>query len=374
MTDRIRVPRYKQQPTTQSGQQVTQTVGVRHTYGPPMPDFNKVDRGKKMDEFWCMTQYFNPMGFKSRFDNFLNFYNHIIGQCPNMIFIEVARQEDQFVLQDYVYEGHLVQIIDNSLIWQKERVFNMAVKWLPKTCTKIAWVDCDILCTDNDWAWKTSALLDDFVVVQPYFQNARLPITIQCIDYGVDINRFPYGFNDETRSDGDIHSVYKAQTGVRPWKHPGYLYAYRRELIEKHGFYDRCVAGSSDNMMSHAMINNYNSKAVILNGKYNTESLLHYWQWAIPVAEDVGGKIQFLRSNDVFHLYHGRTNNRGYLNRLDYLLDIGFDHGNDLVINEDTGLYELVPEKQFIKEWLSGYYRDRQDDEHRPSNTNWIPA
>jgi hypothetical protein len=206
------------------------------------------------------------------------------------------------------------------MIWQKERVFNLSLKWLPSTCTKIGWVDCDILCSDDDWAWKTSRLLDDFKVVQPYYQNARLPVDMKTIQYGADVERFPYGHNDETRSDGDIHGVFKKQAGIDPWKHPGYLYAYQRSLIENHGFYDRCPAGSSDNLMSHAMIGDYNNKYVVLReGSYNPESLLYFWKWAIPLAEEVDGSIQFLRSNDVFHLYHGRTNNRQYLARLRFL-------------------------------------------------------
>jgi len=337
-----------------------------------MPNFEDVDHDYMLHQFWCVTHYYNPHGFKSRHENFVNFYNHMIGQCPNLLVIEVAMKEEDFRLHEIVHESLLVQMIDTTMIWQKERVFNLALNWLPDSCTKVAWVDCDILCSDDGWAWKTSRLLDDYKVVQPYFQNARLPVDIQCIDYGVDINTFPYGWNDETRSDGDIHAYYKQQTDQRPWKHPGYLYAYRRDLIEEHGFYDRCPAGSSDNIMSHAMLGDYNNKGVVLAGGYNTESLLYYWNWAVPLAQDVNGSVQFLRSNDVFHLYHGRTNNRQYLQRLTYLKSVGFDHGKDLVVNEDTGLYELVPDKQHIKDWLNGYYIRRNEDEHRSDSLDGI--
>lgn len=357
MADTIRVPR-------PARAQRQQQVHPRYTYGPPMVEFDPSRSHQLLSQLWCLTHYYNPYKFQTRLDNFISFYNSIIGQCPNLLVIEVAHSEDDFVLHNWHSRQRLVQIVDTSMIWQKERVFNLALKWLPESCTKIAWADCDILCSDNDWAWKTSQLLDHYKVVQPYYYNARLPADIRTIEYGIDIERFPFGYNDETRSDGDIHAFYKRrQTKDKAWNHPGYLYAYRRDLIEKHGFYDRCIAGSSDNMMSQAMVGQFNHANIIMGGGYNRESLLYYWDWAIPLAEEVGGSTQFLRSNDVFHLYHGRTNQRQYLARLIYLKEQGFDHGNDLVVNEATGLYELVPDKQYIKDWLSGYYRKRNDDE-----------
>jgi hypothetical protein len=309
-----------------------------------------------------MTYYFNPLGFETRYRNFLLFWQKLITQTTNLLVIEVALKEEDFVLHRIHREDRLIQIVDQSLIWQKERLFNLALNWLPKECTKVVWLDCDILFDNQNWVLETSNLLDHFTVVQPYFQNARLPSTISCIDHGIDINTFPYGYGDEQRSDGDIHGQFKKRLGQSFWGHPGYAYGYRRELLETHGLYDRCITGSSDTLISQAVIGQHNQTDIILN-YYNQHCLDHYLRWAEPFHFDVGMSINFARETNVFHLYHGQTRKRCYFSRLEFLKEIDFNYESDIKINLTNGCYQLSEDRQAISEWLYQYYIGRSDDE-----------
>lgn len=331
-------------------------------YAPPVPDTYDTNNQSLMNSLWCITQYFNPLNHQTRIRNFKLFHSHLIRQTPNLLVVEVALTPDDLVLHDVHSSDKLVQIVDDSMIWQKERIFNMCLKWLPDSCTKIVWMDCDILVDNPGWVYETSTLLNYHKVVQPYFQNARLPATISNIRYGIDINKFPHGFNDDTRSDGEIHAWYRRRRGQMAWEHPGYACGYQRELLEKHGLYDRCIAGSSDQLIYKAIIGDYFNQSVILD-RYTEPSLEYYHQWAIPFYNDINLNFNFARQTNLYHLYHGRTDKRQYHSRLLALMELGFDHCADIDIHPDSGLLCFTTDKQQeMQEWLKRYYRKREDD------------
>jgi hypothetical protein len=193
-----------------------------------------------------------------------------------------------------------------------------------------------------------------------------LPATQKTIHYGVNIDKFPYGWADECRSDGDFHAHFLAKQGVRfGWDHPGYAYGYQRNLICEHGFYDRCVAGSSDVLISKAAIGRHRTARSIVE-RYNQESLEYYWKWADAFFEDVNEQVNYARDTNVYHLYHGKSSRRQYISRNKYLTE-HFNHATDLEINPDNGCYRLVPDKEFIRDYLNSYFQKRNDDFGRQS-------
>src|SRR5262249_52820406 len=60
----------------------------------------------------------------------------------------------------------LVQVRGGAVLWQKERLLNVALAALPETCRYVAWVDCDILFEVDDWTQSLSSLLERFMIVQ----------------------------------------------------------------------------------------------------------------------------------------------------------------------------------------------------------------
>ena len=55
----------------------------------------------------------------------------------------------------------VIQVRGPDVLWQKERLLNIAVSRLPARARKVAWLDGDLLFADPDWAGETARLLDD---------------------------------------------------------------------------------------------------------------------------------------------------------------------------------------------------------------------
>ena len=69
----------------------------------------------------------------------------------------------------------LLRIRSEHVLWQKERLINVALGHLPKHVKKVAWLDCDILFSNPNWLIETSELLDNYPIVQPFQTANRLP-------------------------------------------------------------------------------------------------------------------------------------------------------------------------------------------------------
>ena len=59
-------------------------------------------------------------------------------------------------------------------MWQKERLLNLVFAQLPERCTKVEWLDADVLFESAAWAVDTSRALDAHPVVQPFDTAVRL--------------------------------------------------------------------------------------------------------------------------------------------------------------------------------------------------------
>lgn len=68
----------------------------------------------------------------------------------------------------------VIHVRAKDILWQKERLLNLALAHLPAVARKVAWLDADLLFEDPSWACETSRRLDTFPVVQPFAAIARL--------------------------------------------------------------------------------------------------------------------------------------------------------------------------------------------------------
>ncbi|MDD5070940.1 MAG: hypothetical protein PHV17_09455, partial [Candidatus Omnitrophica bacterium] len=108
-----------------------------------------------MSNIWGITTFFNSNQYKGYYENYKIFRKHTKKQGLNLIAVELAYNHSQFSLTKDDSEV-LVQVKGKSVLWQKERLLNLALKSLPSECTKIVWIDADIIFDDNSWLEKTS--------------------------------------------------------------------------------------------------------------------------------------------------------------------------------------------------------------------------
>ena len=109
-------------------------------------------------ELWAITCYFNPMRYRRRLANFRIFRDRL--QLP-LVAVELA-YGPEFELQAQDAEI-LIQLRDDAaVLWQKERLLNVALQALPSSCRKVAWLDCDIFFTAPGWIEDANSLLDRY--------------------------------------------------------------------------------------------------------------------------------------------------------------------------------------------------------------------
>jgi hypothetical protein len=60
------------------------------------------------------------------------------------------------------------------VLWQKERLLNLAVKAVPAGVNNIAWLDCDVILQRADWIDEAKRQLDEFNVVQLFSDAIHL--------------------------------------------------------------------------------------------------------------------------------------------------------------------------------------------------------
>jgi hypothetical protein len=126
---------------------------------------------------WAVTSYFNPARYRRRLANYRVFRRNL--EFP-LLTIEWSPSGD-FEL------GHgeadiLVRVEGGDLMWQKERLLNIALESLPPSCAHVAWVDCDVVFARKGIPGAVLAALERAPLVQLYDRVLDLaPVPIESL-------------------------------------------------------------------------------------------------------------------------------------------------------------------------------------------------
>src|SRR5579862_510563 len=108
-----------------------------------------------MSRLWGVTSYFNPVGYRRRLQNYRVFRQRL--NVP-LVAVELAQRGPfELRLED---ADVLVQLRGGDVMWQKERLLNIAISHLPKECEYVAWLDCDVVFHREDWGAAAVRELD----------------------------------------------------------------------------------------------------------------------------------------------------------------------------------------------------------------------
>jgi hypothetical protein len=80
-----------------------------------------------LNELFVITTYFNPCGYKNRLENYHLFMAGMKKAGVNCITIECVFEDQDFELPESI---DVIRIRAKSLLWQKERLLNLAASWL----------------------------------------------------------------------------------------------------------------------------------------------------------------------------------------------------------------------------------------------------
>src|SRR5215212_10268338 len=115
-------------------------------------------------DLWAITCYFNPCRYKTKRENYDAFMEGMNAVGANILTVELAFGDEEFELAP---SDNVLQLRGWGVMWQKERLLNIAASKLPASCKKIAWLDNDLIFENPNWVEQTSQALDRFMVVQP---------------------------------------------------------------------------------------------------------------------------------------------------------------------------------------------------------------
>ncbi len=316
------------------------------------------------DELYVLATYFNPSHYRRKRHNLELFLDGLRGAGVRCLIAEGAFAGEPFTLAPG--EG-VVQIRCGAILWQKERLLNLLLAQLPASCSKVAWLDADVRFADAGWAHKTARLLDEVPVVQPFARAIRLP---------PDQVTFAGEGQGQGQGRGTIHESFACAVARRPGVflagrfaehgHTGFAWAARREILERHGFYDRAVAGGGDHLMAHALVGDWSSPCVQRMVGASGPEAETFAAWASELYDSTRAQLGFV-PGDLLHFYHGDVERRRYSERHHDLARLGFDPRRDLRLDA-SGTWSWADGRADLARWGRDYFAARREDDAPTGN------
>lgn len=303
------------------------------------------------DELFLINCYFNPAGFESLYRNFLRSTEALLLQGVPLISVEAAFDDEPFRLTEQPGQM-LIQVRAPSRMWQKERLINIALSHLPPTCTKVAWIDGDLLFANPHWVRETNELLDHHEVVQLFDTILYLPQGATQFE-GITVQ--------EARSlfwlalEHGTEALNRMRNGHESYAVPGGAFAARREVLQ-FGLYDRFILGGGDCIFSYGVL------GALDKVRMPTQAVardVRVWELNFSGVRETFsyGCVP----GSVYHLWHGERVHRSYSGRIDILNRYEYDPVEDVGV-DSAGALEWRSAKPELHELVSQYFRGRLED------------
>lgn len=299
---------------------------------------------------WVLTTYYNPFRYQTRRYNYDIFAQSLRKSGVPFVTVECAFGDEPFELPERL---DVVRVRAPDLLWQKERLLNLAASWLPKSCKYAAWLDCDILFGNQNWAVDAARLLESHAIVQVFETCLRL-------DRGNVVSDSPdevFSFGAVAPGRPDLLSCGRYDRHG----HTGYGWAMRKEIFDEVGLYEYAVSGSGDHYVAHAIYNEYGF-CIKHALKHNPRQIRHLKEWGEKFYGLVRGNFTAVPGK-IRHLWHGELKNRLYLARNHKIIDFGFDPYNDVIAKPGRPLeWHSEMNKPDLRRYFTEYFDSRRED------------
>jgi hypothetical protein len=279
---------------------------------------------------WGIAGYFNPAGYSNKLEHLRLFADGVRGQGLKLLVVELAFEDAKFALDAQIADC-VVRVRSSAVLWQKERLLNIAAGHLPDYCDRVVWLDTDILFENDDWVGSTSRMLEQYAVVQPYDSAVWLPPGACARPPRNSVSEMSGQSKPGLARAQAEHPGRGLMTG-----HPGFAWAARRGLISSHGLYDRFVLGGGDLAMCWAMFAEFKQWPAreLSSQLWSRGQIDDVASWAGRFHADVRGSVSHVPGT-VLHLWHGKTQDRRYLERCRILKQADFDPQSDIALDSN---------------------------------------
>ena len=299
-----------------------------------------------------IATYFNPASYRNRLANYRTFRAASKRQGLKLIVVEAAMEGKPFELADDDAE-QVIRVRAGSVLWQKERLLSVAFAHLPPDCDKVVWIDTDILFMEDDWIAKTCALLERYMIVQPFAEVTLLPHYYQTRKK----TGFSHGMGKTYHGTANRWATASSPQHFTYSGSPGAVVAARRRILEKCPLYDRMIMGGGDAVVMGAFMGVFPKDNITINS-YPAPLLSDAHAWAENMASIVRGSVSFLPGR-ILHLWHGTERKRYYIERASILQP--FDPRTDIRI-DDNGCWTWATDKPALHEQVRHYFWARDED------------
>lgn len=310
-----------------------------------------------MSDLWAITAYFNPMHWRRRRENYRRFRQAL--RLP-LVAVELG-YDGQFDL-DADAADILLQFPADDVMWQKERLLNLALADVPPFVDKVVAIDSDVVFARDDVWPEVGRALDEAPLLQPFSTVYYLPPDHD-IDFALIERTLPasLGFG-ALRAQG--HTTLSL---CNPdWRNPndlppvsyGLAWAFRRELLAERGFYDPWVIGGGTRIHCFAAGGHAADAADAM--QFTPPTRDHYLAWAADFHADVQDRWGCV-PGPIAHLWHGTTGGRKFRQRYADFTAFDFDPAHDLAL-DGNGVWRWASDKPAMHEYLRQYFAGRQED------------
>ncbi len=310
-----------------------------------------------MSNVWAIAAYFNPVGFSRRPATY-----HLFRLRLGIPLLTVQLVLDGRRDLTPADADKLVTLEDGDALWQKERLFNVALAHLPPEADYVAWLDTDIIFERPDWHGQAVAKLQHSTLIQPFSEGVDL-------ESGDDER--PEAWRERAVS-GRSFAYKLVEAGHHPAKvahqqtpemardtMPGFAWVARRDTMQRHGFFDGDIVGGADGAMAEAACGWIDHAAEFRSMPPGLR--LHYRTWAERFHAEVGGRVDYVPGK-LFHLWHGAISSRSYRERYKEIERLGYDPRSDVVLGSD-GAWKFSPQRLDLKAYLQTYFARRREDD-----------
>jgi hypothetical protein len=307
------------------------------------------------DTLWAITTYFNPLGYTNRRRNY-----RVFRELLPVPLIAVEYSVADFELCEGDAEI-LVSLRGRDVMWQKERLYNLARRYLPAHCEQVLWIDCDVVLGGAAWPTRLKEALRAHALVQPFDRLALLGPGVRppptradhIVDWRTSIVAYLAG-PDAERS---LFSRWGASLRLKYFH--GAAWAAQRQLCDAFEFYDRMIVGGGDKAFTGAVFGHFREVAhsFAFDAAYHAD----YLAWAERVHRRVGGSYAHLEVT-ACHLWHGALSNRGYDDRQRLLHEAGFEAMADLAIDPETSAWRWATDKPGLHDYVRSHFARRRED------------
>jgi hypothetical protein len=310
--------------------------------------------GDGRGDVWAITAYFDPIGYRSRLANYRAFRRHL---TVPLLTVELAYRSAFDLKPDDA--DVLIQLRGGAVLWQKERLLNLAVRALPDACRTVAWLDGDILFERGDWHLAADQALERHKLVQLFRFVHRLRRDAR-------LDRLEAVLPDYTMESLACRMLEGTVPPEIFWKlddtglacSAGFAWACRREMLERLGLYDTFIVGGADRATASAAFGH--SEGTIPAFRLNPRWAAHYRAWAAPFFAAVRADVGFV-DGTIWHLWHGERTSRRYVDRHMELEAFDFDPCSDIALS-DQGCWRWGTDKSDLHDYVRRYFQARRED------------